>query len=284
MIDARPGSLDSRTTRRSTETASVPCPNCDERSDGTGHRTGRSMLPHSPDESLYVGRRRNQAELDRIDRSVRFASAGGEPGEALPGQAGQLVGQLAAARGRRRPATSRPRPGHADDRGRQGPARGTARPASAAMIIATRSATQRRNSATSCWNSASSPRASVNSRRKVSCSGRRADVGPNPAPQPLLVALGLAEGGLQLVGEPAQLAGQQGRVQRPLGGEVLVEHGLGDAGGLGDGLDGGAGSRRGRTAAGDAQSWARRSAARSRTPIGTLTIPPPCAGLPGPAS
>src|SRR4029450_1177239 len=34
------------------------------------------------------------------------------------------------------------------------------------------------------------------------------DVGPEPAPQALLVVLGLAEGGLQLLGEPAQLAGQ----------------------------------------------------------------------------
>ncbi len=67
-----------------------------------------------------------------------------------------------------------------------------------------------------------------------------AEVGPEPAPQPLLVVLGLAEGGLQLLGEPAQVVGQQRRVQRPLGGEVLVEDGLGHPGGLGDGLHGGA--------------------------------------------
>jgi hypothetical protein len=88
-------------------------------------------------------------------------------------------------------------------------------------------ATQRRNSATCCWKSASRPEGLGEQQAEgVLVPVDEVEVGPEPAPQPLLVALGLAEGGLQLLGEPAQLVGQQGLVQRPLGGEVLVETGL----------------------------------------------------------
>jgi hypothetical protein len=67
-----------------------------------------------------------------------------------------------------------------------------------------------------------------------------AEVGAEAEPQPLLVAVGQVEGALQVGGELAQLLLQQRRVERVLGVEVLVEHRLGDAGRLGDGLHRGA--------------------------------------------
>src|SRR5215218_7559624 len=181
-------------------------------------------------------------ESGRLDARVRFAAARGEPGEALPGQGGQLVGQLG---GVQRPALVQPPGGralgHAHDRRGQGP-----RPRGGQAGLG---GDDRRHPA----GHPAPERGHLLLEVGVEAEGLgeqqaegvlvpvdEVDVGSEPAPQPLLVALGLAEGGLQLLGEPAQLAGQQGLVQRPLGGEVLVEHGLGDAGGLGDGLHGGA--------------------------------------------
>jgi hypothetical protein len=66
-----------------------------------------------------------------------------------------------------------------------------------------------------------------------------AEVGAEAQAQALLVALGQGEGALQRGGELAELSLQQRCVQRVLGREVLVEHWLGDAGRLGDGLHGG---------------------------------------------
>ena len=219
--------------------------------------------------------------MDRRERPVRETPQ--EPGEPLPGQPGQLVGQLAWFEGRRssshQPTAPSAMPTIAAARAEPS----GARPASAAMIRATRAATQRRNSVTCRWKSASRPRASVNSSRRPR-GGRRSRGRPEPAPQPLLVVLGLAEGGLQLLGEPAQVVGQQCRVapawrsagrgrawspRRPRRWTPWRRPG----------------SRRGRTAA-----WPRRGAGPAARPPAAVCpwarspVPPPCADLLVPAS
>jgi hypothetical protein len=66
------------------------------------------------------------------------------------------------------------------------------------------------------------------------------EVGADHRVDPLAVVAGRVERGLHEVGEGAEMAVQEGDVQLPLRGEVLIQDGLADLGRLGDLIHGSA--------------------------------------------